>query len=232
MDISGLVIRIIFLLLPGALASSLYRKLKGRTTRKDWEDFLEIIIFSILSYIAYALILSVINYLRTKYGYASVSFSAFNAFFDEKAVIRWQEVLFASIIAVVLSFAAAFTYTKRHVNRIGNFIGVTNHVGEEDIWYFFLNSPDVQWVFVRDHKANIAYRCWIQYYSDPYKERELLLRDVDVYTNSTGELLYKRDAIYLSRKHDELTIEVPLESNTCSEVKSDGEVQTADTERD
>src|ERR1044072_3361365 len=132
MNISGLFIRIIFLLLPGFLASVFYRKLKGRTTRKDWEDFIEIIIFSLLSYIFYALILSIINYFRVKYSYTEFSFSAFTAFFDEKVSLSWQELLYASIIGIFISFGAAFSYKKRHINRIGHFLNITNHAGEED----------------------------------------------------------------------------------------------------
>lgn len=232
MDLSGLVIRITFLLLPGALASSIYRKLKGRTTRKDWEDFLEIIIFSLLSYIGYALILSIINYFRLKYGYTNIPFTAFEAFFDEKLKISWQEVLYASIIGIALALTATLFYTKRYINRFGHRINITNHVGEEDIWYFFNNLPDVEWVFVRDHKADIAYRCWIQYYSDPYKERELLLRDVDVFVNSTGEPLYHRDAVYLSRKHEDLTIEVPSAKTDEGKDKDNAGAQNSDTKRD
>jgi hypothetical protein len=36
MEISGLFIRILFLLLPGAIASAIYWKLKGKNSQKDW----------------------------------------------------------------------------------------------------------------------------------------------------------------------------------------------------
>lgn len=231
LDISGLVIRIIFLLLPGALASVLYRKLKGRTTRKDWEDVIEIIIFSLLSYIIYALVIYLLNLYGAWRGLEVIAFTSFYAFFDEAVKVQWHEVLFATLIGVLLSFIASFIYMKRLVNRFGQHIGVTNHFGEEDIWYFFHNVPDVQWVFIRDHKFDLAYRCWIEAYSDPYKERELLLRDADVYVNSTGEFLYQRKAIYLSRKHDELTIEVPLASNDTAGGEEGNENQSTDVER-
>ena len=43
------VVRILFLLLPGAIGSVIYWKLKGRNTQKDWEDFFEIVFFSLIS---------------------------------------------------------------------------------------------------------------------------------------------------------------------------------------
>ena len=225
MDVSGLFIRILFLLLPGVLASAFYRKLKGRTTRKDWEDYIEIIIFSLFSYIFYALILSVINYFRVKNGYSEIPFTAFNAFFDEKVTISWQELLYASIVGIIISFASAYSYKKRLINRLGHFFKITNHAGEEDIWYFFHNLPDVEWVFVRDHKADVTYYGWVSHYSDPYKEREMLLRDVDVYVNSTGVFLYKRDAIYVSRKQEDLTIEIASNSDNIIEGENNGRNQ-------
>jgi len=55
MSLSSFLIRIIFLALPGIIASIIYRKLIGRRVRKDWEDYVEIAIFSLLSYAFYGL---------------------------------------------------------------------------------------------------------------------------------------------------------------------------------
>lgn len=231
MDISGLVIRIVFLLLPGGVASTFYRKLRGRRERKDWEDILEVIIFSALSYVLYAFVVSILNWFGSTRGYEIIKFTAFTAFFDEKAELHWHEVLIATVIGTILSFIASYVYTKGLINRLGQWLGVTSHFGEEDIWTIFNNDPSAEWVFVRDLKNDLAYRCWVQYYSDPYKQRELLLRNADVYVNSTGVFLYQRPAIYISANHNELTIEVPVLSNIPEGGEQDAS-KAADTERD
>ena len=78
----------------------------------------------------------------------------------------------------------------------------------------------VEWVFVRDTKENIVYYGKISQYSDPYRPRELLLTDVEVYPNISqdgrGDLepIQTLDAVYLARPNDAWTIEIPALSNT------------------
>ncbi len=69
-----------------------------------------------------------------------------------------------------------------------------------------LAGPGIGWVTVRDHKLDLYYYGWIEAWSDSGEERELILREVEVYKNSTAEFLYESDVIYISRKHDDLTI--------------------------
>lgn len=211
MGISGLVIRIIFLLLPGAIGSTLYWKLRGRVRRKDWEDLLEIVIFSLLSYASYAFLLHLIN---GAWG-TDFLFTAFEAFFDEKAAVRWQDVLNSSLVSVILAVLASYFYRFNLINRIGKRIGATTRFGDEDVWDFFHHSPNVrgEWVTVRDHKLDLYYFGWVEAFSDSGKQRELLLREVSVYDNSTGECMYKTEAVYLARKPDDLTLEASILSN-------------------
>jgi hypothetical protein len=236
MSVSSLAIRIIFLLLPGAIASVLYWKLRGRATRKDWEDALEIIIFSIICYVIYALsayLLSFFNSWWLYFGLKAKAFTYFQAFFDEKVSIDVVEVFYASMIGVPLALVAAYSYRYKTINKFGQRIGATTHYGDEDVWDFFHHSPAVSgnWVTVRDHKFKLNYQCWIQEFSDTGKERELLLREVQVYNDETGDCLYTRDVMYISRKNDELTIEATivspemlgeeLKSNDSENVKQD-----------
>ena len=223
MDLSGLLIRIIFLLLPGAIARTFYRKLRGRAKRKDWEDFVEIIVFSLLSYALYALLLFLLN----KEWATGIQFTAFEALFNEKVAIRWQDVLNSSLLSVVLALLASYAYQFNIINRIGKKIRATTRFGDEDVWDFFHHSPNVrgEWVTVRDHKLNLYYFGWVEAFSDSGKQRELLLREVSVHDNSSGDYLYRTDALYLSRRQDDLTLEVTLVSN-------EGELKVEISEKD
>jgi hypothetical protein len=203
MNLSSFLIRIIFLSLPGVVASTIYRKLRGKTVLKDWEDVIEMGLFALLSYLFYALAIGAIH------GDLSGAPSVLNAFYDEKISITWREILPASGVGVILAFAASFLYTHKIVNRLGRSLRVTRRFGDEDVWTYFNNVPDLYWVIVRDHKLDLAYYGWIQVYSDSDKERELLLRDVKVYNNSTSEFRYEASAMYLCRDRYSLTLEVP-----------------------
>jgi hypothetical protein len=220
MEISSLFIRVLFLLLPGAIATGLYWKLKGKNTQKDWEDFFVIIIFALLSYYIYALILLALSHL----GFQVKTFSQLQPFFDEKSSLDFWEVFYACIISIPLAFIASYLHTDKTINKIGQKLKVTTRFGDEDVWDFFHRSPSVRgnWITVRDHKTNLYYFCWIQSFSDSGKERELLLREVDVFNSENGEHLYKIDVMYISRKQDEITLEASIESD---EKKEDEPIQ-------
>ena len=69
---------------------------------------------------------------------------------------------------------------------------------------------NIKWVFVRDHKVNLIYYGVIDVYSDSEKERELILRKVDVLDNETGDTLYNVEVMYVCRDKHDLTIEAPV----------------------
>lgn len=158
-----------------------------------------------MSYATYGLGVAILNGL----GWAHSTVTTFRAFSDEKIPVSWHEVL-SAVIAIPLAFAASALYTYKTLNRIGRFLSVTKRFGDEDVWSYFNNVYGTQWVFVRDHKLDLLYFGWILVYSDSEKERELLLRDVRVYNNSTDDFLYEVSRMYLSRESFDLTIEVPL----------------------
>lgn len=113
----------------------------------------------------------------------------------------------------MLSYLLSYCTHYNIANRLGQKIRATNRYGDEDVWHFFQNAPDDQknhgWVIVRDLKADLAYVCFISTWSDSGTEREVVLSDVSVYSNTTGDYLYDAKHIYLSRNRDDLMIEVP-----------------------
>ena len=225
MSLSSFLIRIILLVLPGIASSSLYRHLRGRRTRKDWEDFLEILVFSFLCYTIYGLALSLLYP-------ADDPLAAFRALTNESVQIDRpvaRAIVWALVIAIPVAFLASYIDEYKIINRFGWSIKATKRIGDEDIWDYFNRSPDIVWITVRDHKLDLNYYGWIEAFSDSEEERELLLREVEVYKNSTAEFLYATDVVYLSRKPDDLTIDADLSSNESSaeidpQGESDGQV--------
>jgi len=215
MDISILLIRFLFLALPGIISNRLFKSLIGGATKKDWEDLVEILIFSVINY---SLLGWAIELLQN-YGYPLQSLTFIQAAIDDKTPIVWQEIVFASLIGVVIGLLAAYVERFNLINKIGLFIGASTKYGYGDVWNNFNLNFSEKWVFVRDHKVDLAYYGAIFVYSDVRnsKERELILKEVDVYSNVSGEFLYKCDVIYLSRSYDDLTIEVPVTKDDIQE---------------
>lgn len=193
MTVSALFIRILVLALPGRIGSLFYRKLRGGRKQKDWRDLAEITLFALSSYALYGVVLEMVI--------AGKSPAALEALFDESVPVRWGEVVVASGGSIALAIVASYLHRFKLINRFGQLIGATHRYGDEDVWEFFHNSPDIgSWVFVRDHKLDLVYYGWIESYSESEDERELLLSDVQVYRNETSEPLYFVPLMYVSRE--------------------------------
>lgn len=211
MNLDSFLIRLVFLGLPGIVGSKLYRKLRGRRDQPAWEHFLEIALFSLLSYATY-------DYLSPWLPISSKGieepYTPLQALLHEDipvAWISWRQILCPSLIGIALAVTASYFDTYKLVTKLGRWVKATRRFGDEDVWDFFHNMPGVEWVFVRDHELDLVYFGWILAYSDSGKDRELILRDVDVYRNlGDAERLYQCAVLYVSRDKHDLSIEVPL----------------------
>jgi len=224
MNISALAIRLIFLGLPGLLASGVYRKLRGRRPKARWEDLFEVLIFSLLAYVVYALIaLPAVNWLASRGSLISHAFGTrgapksqaadtqpvfIKAIFDEKVPLSWPEIAWASVIAVGLALAASYVHKFKLINRLGRVLRASRRSGDEEIWEYFFDSSHVKWVLVRDLKRELAYHGFVRAYSESEKPRELVLERVLVCRNNDGVPLYEASVVYLSREGHELSVEI------------------------
>ena len=171
MTISGFLIRVVFLAVPGIVSYMLFRKLAGRTKREKWEEWCQIILFSLVIYGTYSVAVWLCGFL----GWCEGGLVFFEAALSENVDIEWSEIIIASLIGVPIAFIAAAIHTYKLINLLGQCIRVTRRAGDEDVWDGFHNLPDTpeyQWVFVRDHKTELVYYGWICAYSDSEKERD------------------------------------------------------------
>lgn len=201
MQISAFFIRVVILVLPGLVGSLFYRKLRGGRQQKDWRDLAEITLFALSSYALYGAALE---------RFAAEGPVALRALFDESVPVRWTEVVVASLIGVVLAVLASYVQRFKLINWFGRKIGATHRFGDEDVWEYFHNSPDTgSWLYVRDHQEELVYYGWLEAYSETGDDRELLLSDVEVYTNETDEPLDAVPFLYVSRAACDFTIQIP-----------------------
>lgn len=198
-NVSLLLIKMVFLIIPGAVTLYVFERLTGSRKAKDWKEIVTLVFFSVLSYAIYAGIIA---------HWGSRNYAFLTTLYDEKSPIPWVDILYASLISIVIAFVAAYLNRYKIINKIGKFLKATNRYGDEDVWNYFHNMPDTEWVVVRDHKTNLAYYSAIAVFSDSDKTRELLLQDADVFDNNSGDFLYSVDAMYFSRNQYDLTIEI------------------------
>jgi hypothetical protein len=211
MELSSVTIRIAVLLLPGLIAAILVERL---TVHPKWEQFrfgTYALILGCASYVALDAILQAAEFigmhlLRCQ---CDTSPSRFlDAMFDSTVRPKAAMVLGASAMAVVLGLLLARGVQSKWMFRVARRLGVTDKYGDENLFTFFINSPDTSWLWVRDRERNVIYEGLKDSMSEADSICELVLTDVKVYHANTTELLYQVPAAYLSYKPGEFIIEM------------------------
>lgn len=212
MNVSDLTVRLIVLLIPGILAALIVEKL---THHRPWSAFtfaLNSVLLGFGSYAFHQLILCVweLKALSSESPYNPKTITFWTSLFDKDTSISLAEVALTCIFAVIIGYLVSASIHHKLVFRIAKQFGVSNKFGDEDVWAYFLNSKDVEWIWVRDHSRGLVYEGWVQLFSVTTTIRELLLREVRVYTNDSSEFLYEVPAMYISRATPDITIQLPI----------------------
>lgn len=134
-----------------------------------------------------------------------------NSLFNAEIPISINEVTYSCLLSVLLAFMISAAIQNKWLNIIAKKLKVSYKYGDEDLYDFFLNAKEIDWVWVRDEANGYTYEGHVNSFSETKTIRELLLTDVKVYPyNSKGEP-YQVPALYLSfPKNNPLFIEVPI----------------------
>ena len=213
---SELTLRLITLLIPGAIAALIMERL---TFHRPWSSFRFVLYSSLLGVGAYAsmefLLLPVAGIaliLEGAWAWPRLSFWRLLA--SPSSAACPSEIAAACVFAVPFGLAASFLSYRKLLIRAARRIGASARFGDEEVWHFVLHSPEVGWVWVRDHRAGLVYQAWVELFSDRPPVREMLLREVKVFEDETpGDdarvPLYELAAMYVSGIDGDFTVEVP-----------------------
>lgn len=199
-----LTIKLIILLLPGAIATLIYGKL---ILHKEWDNF-KFVLFSILFGIfSYFLLQVIIDFLNL------IAFSKFSNLslwndLNNPNLIPYREIIFSTIISVILAYLVSLAENEKVLSRIAKHFNVSNKYGDENLYSKFLNTKEVEYVYVRSIKNNLTYYGWVKSFSESENFSEILLSEVSVYSYEDSELLYDVPEIYLSFNKQEIIIEL------------------------
>jgi hypothetical protein len=219
MNLSGFVVRIVFLALPGLIGFIIYRKLRGRPRRQTWEDLIQVLLFSLASYV----VLGVFLLIHWP--------SSLDAFCDETKPLNFVEIGLASVIGIFLGFLASLVHKREWLPRIGIRLHVSSRTGDEDLWHSFHNMPN-PWIIVRDHDHNLVYYGSVMVFSESDKDRELIMQDVTVYADGDNGIveLYDTPALYIARDKNSISLELPppvVKNNISEEIPNGSGQQSA-----
>lgn len=203
MEISELTLKLIILLVPGALSSVIYERL---AIHRKWTPF---------QFIANSILFGVVSYLI-----AQIFFDLICRGEDLRALwanlsskeIPFSAVLKSTACSIFLALLCVWFDYRKLLNKFAKRFGMTNKFGDENLYTFFLNASNVEEVYIRDIDNNITYHGMIDSFSETETFTEMSLFDVKVYEYKTSNLMYAVDKLYLSKLRGSLIIEVPLKS--------------------
>lgn len=200
---SELAVRLLLLFFPGVICAYIVDTFTIHRPRTQFQFLLNSLVFGLASYFIYWALLRTIALL----GGDPPGLIFLRALTDGQTPVAFREVAYATVAAGALGLMVTVASSRKIHFRIARGLGITKKFGELDVWGFVFNSPQVEWATIRDHSRNLAYDGWVQLFSDDSTNAELLLRDVQVYKNDSGEKLYGVASLYLSLTRDSISIE-------------------------
>ncbi len=218
MNVDTFLIRIVLLVIPGLIGYKTFRTVqstgKSRKRVKDWQDLLAIVSLSVVAYGTLYLIYQLVPVLAKLMGHsvAPLSVTSIDALTSDRVAINFFEVLYSALTALAFGLVSGILYNKKTLFRLARALHITSHYGDDDVWSYLMNSDDVEWLFVRDHRVGLVYYGRVAVFSESDEKRELLLEDVDVFNNADGAKVYHTYSMYICRGDNELTLEVPKQS--------------------
>ena len=214
MNITDLVWNLFLILLPGVVSTLMLRYI---TTSKKYSIF-EFAIYSaalgmgtlVIMELFYSLYSIIIAIFSSKYQVVwGLNLSIWDNLTNGQKNLNKLELFISYLLAIPMGFVWGFLITKKTVIKIFQKWKLTDRYGDDDVWSFYLNSPNTDWVLVRDKKENLTYFGKVSVYSDSTEIREILLEDVIVYSTDTWEEQYQSNAVYLELNNFDFTIESP-----------------------
>jgi len=206
MEISEFTFKVILLFLPGIISLIVIRFLVSYKEISIAFSAIYSLVLGFLCYLAYGLILRIITLIHIAKIDTEVKF--FDTIFSRRNQVPFNEILFVVIIAIVIGAAFSFIFNKGYLYSLAGYLGITSRSSASDVWNdIFMQQAESDWLTVRDHRIDLIYQGWVKYYSDTSDARkELLLMDVIVY-NADGAKLYETPSLYISREHNEISLE-------------------------
>lgn len=210
MQFSELTLRLLLIFFPGILASIIIDSITSHRGRDFKVFLLNSFILGLASYLILYILIGINNFFIKLQGLTpKLKVTFLKSLIDKQAAINIKEVFIASIIAIILAFLVSAAINHKVLHRFAKKLKITKKFGQLDVWSYVFDSPDIEWIVVRDVENDLMYQGWIEAFADTYDKNELFIREVNVYRNSTSEYLYFMEGIYITRDPNNLILEFP-----------------------
>lgn len=202
MDITLFSLQVVLFFFPGILAFGIYSAYTYKQKRSVFEILMNIFVFGVIAYLLYDGIRWIL-FCESRSENASLL-----AFVLQERMPTFPQIAAVSFSGIMVGIIASVTFNRKILHKIGKKLKLTNRFGEPDVWAYFFESDEIEWVTIRDFETNLTYQGYVVAYGDTSDNPEILLREVYLYDSMTGEELMCVDSIYLVRPLEKISIEV------------------------
>ncbi|MFA6979666.1 MAG: hypothetical protein WC209_10115 [Ignavibacteriaceae bacterium] len=210
-----LVVILIVILIPGIVSAVISDKI---TVHSKWDSFkygLYSVVFGITIYSFLQIILYSSNIISACFSNNMIwnNLQMWNVITSEAYDVPASEVIFATILSVPIAFLFSWLINFKLFNKVAKYLRITNKYGDENLFSYYLNAKEIDWLYVRDPSNNLTYQGRIMTYSENTDIQEIVLSEVTVYRYEDSAELYSLPTIYLTKKLGEFIIEaIPSEN--------------------
>lgn len=211
MEFSDFTIRLILILIPGAIATLIVEAI---TIHKKWAPIRFFVSASILGVLSFAFlqILYWASQLLTDINFSCEDFKSlqtWSAILQKNSEINPSEIVFCIPVSVIVGFFISYLIQHKILYRVAWKYNVSSKYGDDSLYYHYLNKNEVDWVYVRDKTNGLTYRGQVNSFSEDSSNKEILLNNVTVYDYVTSKELYSLKSIYIQFHNRDVSIELP-----------------------
>lgn len=152
MEISELTLKLIILLIPGAIASKILEYL---TVHKPWSSF-KFVLYSILlgalSYFILQLLIDVPVLFHWILCRKTAEYQQLEVWSNLKdSSVPYREVFYSTLIGACLGIVVTWIDNYKVMIRLARWIGFSTKYGDENLFSYYLNSKETRYVYIRDY---------------------------------------------------------------------------------
>lgn len=212
MNVLEFIQKYFILLLPGIIGMLLYNKTIVYKEQHYYLEFTKIIMCSFFSFLLSDGVFYVIQLLFPCFIFSPIHIIEYIG--STANSIPSANVFASIVVAVVLACVLTKADYNNWIFIIANKLNLTHRTDNESVWDHFFDDAPV--VTMRDLVTGNTYYGRVKSYSDNSSDREICFEDVKVF-DKYSEFLYYAKNLYLSRAHNEFTIEVPSDKEVNNE---------------
>lgn len=203
MDLLNFIQKYFVFLIPGIIGILLYHTLNIHKDQHYYLEFVKIILYSLFSFTFTDITFWIIKELFPCFICSPINVIQYIS--SAEIVIPTANVIVSTIFAVLLACILTKANNKNWIFRLANKLKLTRRIDNQSVWEHAFDTNDI--IVFRDYITKNTYYGKVLSFSDNSEIREIRFQDVRVFDEHSS-LLYHAEELYLSRAHNEFSVEI------------------------